>query len=164
MRILLAFISPISHALCNIIDNYMTSKLFTNVWTLIFYGEMVGILFLPLLFLFERPDLSPPLMMLPLFGLLALIEVWYLYPYYKALSHDDTSVVASLFSLGKVTVPLFAFLMVGEILTCIQYLGFALIVVASSLLTYDKWAKLKFNKSLFYMLWTSIILSFEVVL
>lgn len=164
MRILLAFLSPISHALSNIVDNHLSNHWFKNTWTLIFYGSCVSLLFLPLVFLVEVPDLTPPLALFPCFIVLALIEVGYLYPYYKALQYEDTSIVTSLFSLGKIFVPLLAFVMVGEVLSLTQYLGFALIIVCGALLTWKRWVPLHLNKGFIYMLVVSFILSLEAVL
>lgn len=163
MRILFAFISPMSHALSNIVDNHLSNTLFKNTRTLIFYGNIVAILFLPLVCLVEMPDFLPPLSLIPFFILLALIEIGYLFPYYKALQYDDTSIVTSLFSLGKIFVPLLAFLMVGEVLTLAQYAGFFVIVLSGALLTLQSWA-FRLNRSFFYMLAVSLILSFEAVL
>lgn len=165
MRILIAFISPISHALSNIVDNHMTNNLFKSIWTLTFYNACVSIFFLPLIFFVELPHF-PPVSIWPFLFLIVIINIWYLYPYYKALQSDDTSIVCSLFSLGKVFVPIFAFFIVGETLTSIQYIGFIVIVLSSTLLTIKiEWKiKIKFNKSFWYMLWVSIMLSCEAVI
>jgi len=160
--ILIAFISPILHGFANVLDNYLTNKLFKSVWTLTFYSTFFNILFLPLVFFIEIPGL-PPISLLPFFFLVAVIEVLYLYPYYKALQNDDTSVVSSLFSLGKIFVPVFAFLFVGEVLTITQYLGFFIIILGSAALTLNDYRTLRFNKSFFYMLVCSILLAIEAV-
>lgn len=160
--ILIAFISPVLHGFANVLDNYLTNKLFKSVWTLTFYSTFFNILFLPLVLLVEIPGL-PPVPLLPFFFLVALIEVLYLYPYYKALQSDDTSVVSSLFSLGRIFVPIFAFLFVGEVLTLTQYLGFFIIILGSTALTLNNHGILRFNKSFFYMLACSILLALEAV-
>src|SRR3989344_1587664 len=160
--ILIAFISPALHGFANVLDNYLTNKLFKSVWTLTFYSTFFNILFLPLVLLVEIPGL-PPVSLLPFFFLVALIEVLYLYPYYKALQSDDTSVVSSLFSLGRIFVPVFAFLFVGEVLTLTQYLGFFIIILGSAALTLNNHGILRFNRSLFYMLVCSILLALESV-
>ncbi len=161
--ILIAFISPILHGFANVLDNYLTNKLFKSVWTLTFYSTFFNILFLPLVFLVEIPGL-PPTSLLPFFFLIAVIEVLYLYPYYKALQSDDTSVVSSLFSLGRIFVPIFAFLFVGEVLKLTQYLGFFIIILGSATLTLNNLRTLRFNKSFFYMLVCSILLAIEAVM
>ena len=160
--ILIAFISPILHGFANVLDNYLTNKLFKSVWTLTFYSTFFNILFLPLVLFVEIPGL-PPASLLPFFFLVAVIEVLYLYPYYKALQSDDTSVVSSLFSLGRIFVPIFAFLFVGEVLKFTQYLGFLIIILGSATLTLNNLRTLHFNRSFFYMLVCSILLAIEAV-
>ncbi|HCC23884.1 TPA: hypothetical protein DF272_06955 [Candidatus Falkowbacteria bacterium] len=160
--IFIAFIGPILHGFANVLDNYLTNKLFKSVWTLTFYSTFFNILFLPLVLLVDIPGL-PPVPLLPFFFLVALIEVLYLYPYYKALQSDDTSVVSSLFSLGKIFVPIFAFLLVGEVLTLTQYLGFFIIILGGAALTLSNHGAFRFNKAFFYMLACSILLAIEAV-
>lgn len=161
--IAIALIPPLLHSFANVLDNYMANKLSKNVWTLTFYSSSFGVLFLPFIFLIERPSL-PPFHLLPFIGLIALLEVFYLWPYYKALQNDDTSVVTSLFDLGKIFVPLLAFLIVGEKLSSVQYIGFFVIILGSALLTLSHHGKLRLNRSFFYMLLCSVLLSFEAVL
>lgn len=163
LGILIAFVSPLLHGFANILDNYLSNTLFRNIWTLTFYSVFFNVLFLPLVFLIEIPHL-PPIHLLPFFLLIALIEVLYLYPYAKALQHDDTSIVASLFSIGKIFVPVFAFLIVGEVLSVYQYLGFFIIVLSSALLTLNIKGVIRINKSFLFMLVCSVLLSIESVL
>lgn len=163
MWIVIAFISPMLYGFANVLDNYLSNKLFKSVWTLTFYSTLFNILFLPLVLLVEIPGL-PPVHLLPFFFLIALIEVVYLYPYYKALQSDDTSVVSSLFSLGSIFVPIFAFFLVGEVLTVTQYLGFFIIILGSAALTLNNHQRLRFNTAFFYMLVCSMLLALEAVM
>lgn len=61
---------------------------------------------------------------LPYAVAVSFISVFYLFPYYAALRETDTSVVAALFSLERVFVPLWAYLIVGEVVKPSQYVGF----------------------------------------
>ena len=160
--ILIALLNPLLHSWSNIIDNVLVNRIFKNPLNLVVFSAAMNIVFLPLLFLFQIPVL-PTLNTLPIFILLGLLDIAYVYPYYKALQHDDTSVVSGLFSLGKVFVPLFAFIIVGEVLSINQYLGFILIILSSSLMTLN-FKKLKMGKSFIYMVAVSVILSMEAVL
>jgi len=160
--ILVAFINPVLHGFANVLDNYLTNKLFKSVWTLAFYSTCFNVLFLPLVLLIEIPGL-PPTSLLPFFFLIAIIEVLYLFPYYKAMQVDDTSVVSSLFSLGRIFVPIFAFLFVGEVLQFTQYLGSLVIVLGGAALTLNNHGTLRLNKSFFYMFVCSALLAIEAV-
>lgn len=161
--IIIAFISPILYGFSNVLDNYLTNKLFKNIWTLTFYSTMFGTAFLPLIFFFELPNV-PPTQLWPWLIAIGAIEILYLYPYFKALQSDDTSIVSSLFSLGRIFVPIFAFLFVDEVLTLTQYLGFLVIILSSAVLTLNTKGKLRLNKSFFYMLACSSLLALEAVI
>lgn len=161
--ILTAFVNPALHGLANILDNYLISKLFKNTWVLVFYASFINILFVPFVFIFEIPNL-PPAHLLPFLILISVIEILYVYPYFKALQQEDTSVVSSLFSLGKIFVPLFAFLIVGETLKPTQYLGFLIIILGSAALTLNNRGKFSLSKSFFYMLLSAILVSLQAVI
>src|SRR3989338_6817845 len=160
--LIIAFISPIFHGFASVLDNHLSNNLFKNTWTLTFYSVCFNSFFLPIVFFIDTPKF-PSISLLPFFFLIGLIEVLYLYPYYKALQSDDTSVVSSLFSLGKIFVPLFAFLFIGEVLELTQYLGFFIIILGSATLTLNNQGTLHLNKSFFYMLICSILLAIEAV-
>lgn len=158
-----ALLVPFLHAWANILDNYLVNHLFQRVWTLTFYSNLTNLFFIPLVLLIELPSI-PPIALWPIFLLLSLIQVFYLYPYYKALQHQDTSIVSALFALGHVLVPLLAFFIVGETLPWQQYLGFGLIIFASAILSINRAHAVPLNRSFVYMLFCSVLLSFEVVL
>ncbi len=160
--IAIALVAPLLHGFANVLDNYLTGRLFKNFWTLAFFSAAFGVLFLPLVFLFEIPGL-PPLRLLPVFLLIGAINVFYLIPYYKALQHEDTSVVISLFSLGRIFTPLLAFVFVREILQPLQYLGFFIIILSAAALSFSPRKKVRWNKSFFYMLESTFLLALEAV-
>lgn len=160
MWLIFTLIAAFFFTIANMIDNYFANHIFKNTHVLIFYVSLLNLLFIPIVFLFQIPEL-PTLAQLPLLIILGLENTLYLYPYYKALQSDDTSTVVSLFSIGKMFVPLLAFFIVGEILTSIQYVGFAIIILASTFLTWK--GKIQFNKSLGYMIMTSLLIAIGIV-
>jgi drug/metabolite transporter (DMT)-like permease len=161
--IFIALLAPVFFAFANIVDNYLSTKITKGTATLVFYSAVFNILFLPFLFFYGLP-IGPSAHEWFLIFLIASLEVLWLFPYYKAYAHDDTSVVASLFSLGKIFVPIFAFFLIGEVLSPAQYIGFLIIILASVLLTVQDIRSLKFNSSLYLMLASSAIVSLQAVL
>ncbi len=162
LGIIAVLVSALLHAGANIIDSYLSNKIFKRLANLIFFSSLFNVFFLPLVFLVAMPkaiDFHSLLIIL----LISLIEVGYQYPYYWALKRADTSIVVSLFSLGDILTPLFAFLLVGEHLHHSQYVGFFIVTLASFLLTLNI-KKLRLNTSLFLMLIVSIILTLQTVL
>jgi drug/metabolite transporter (DMT)-like permease len=160
--ILVAFLEPVLHAWANILDSNLINRVFKNAWSLTVFIAAADLLFLPIIWLLDKPHLIS-WQLVPYVILIAFIELVYAYPYYKALEDDDTSVAISLFSLGKIFVPVLAFIFVNERLNLSQYFGFLLIVVCSAALTFNPKANFRFNKSFFYMLLASSMLAVETV-
>ena len=126
--ILVAFIGPMMWAVSNIFDSYVLGSVFKRVPTTIFYMNLTNILGILCLPLFGQIH-SLPLEAWLFVGLLSIIQIGYQFPYFAALNKLDTSVVAALFQMEKVFVPLWAFLIVGETLHPIQYIGFGIIIL-----------------------------------
>jgi drug/metabolite transporter (DMT)-like permease len=163
MWLLLTFLNSAIHAWSNVLDNYLTDKLFKRVTTLAFYSTLFSLIFLPIVWAIQTPSV-PPIALWPVLLVIALTNVLYLFPYYEALRSDDTSVVASLFSLGKIFIPVLAFFIVGEALTVPQYLGFLLIIGSSVFLTLkNTGAHVKLSRSLFLMILSSFVVSLQAV-
>ncbi len=139
-----------------IIDNFLVTKKFKNTIALLFYSNITNLLFIPLLWIFGLPKALSLAMIIPV-TIVAVAQIIYLYPYFQALKESDTSIITALFNLGKIFVPVIAFILVHERLTLLQYLGFIIILASSFLLTYH--GGLRVNKALFYMLLTTLILA-----
>ncbi len=158
----MAFIGPMLHAWSNIIDNHFSNKIFKRLEPVIFFSQVVGLCILPIIILIDPPHFIS-IRAAGIILIIALIEVFYLFPYYYSLRHTDTSVVASLFSLGKLFIPLSAFLFINEKLSVNQYLGFFVLTLSSVILSVD-FKKRKLNRAFILMFIVSILLSVESVL
>lgn len=159
--IFVALFDPILHAAANVFDSYLTNRLWKHTGSLVFYAIITNIIFIPFVLLIELPGL-PSRSALPWIILVGILDVAYLFPYYRALQHDDTSTVSSLFSLGYLFVPALAFFIVGEVLRAHQYVGFAFVVVSSVAVTWH--GRLQINRSFFYMVIASLLVALEAVL
>ncbi len=164
MWIFIALLDPIFYGVANVFDNFLTNKSFENPIALAFYSSVFPVIFVPVLFLFY-PLAIPSISTLPVFVLLGLINVTYLYPYYKGLQNDDTSTVISFFGLSRIFTLLWAFLIIGEKLLLQEYVGVILIILGSVFLSLNiSIKKIRLSKALFYILVASLILSLEGVL
>lgn len=133
MWILFAFLAPALYAVAEILDEYLSNRGFKNISSLIFFACLLNFLFLPVLFLMQRPVMPPLYLIWPIIGV-ALTNLLYLYPYYKSLKIEDTSVVSAFFSFGKIIIPVFAFIFVGEILQLREYIGIGIIIFGNIIL------------------------------
>lgn len=150
------------HAGANILDNYFSDKVFDRLANLIFFSMLVNLLFLPIIYIIDKPGFVS-LYSLGIIFLISVINIFYQFPYYNALRDAETSVVSSLFSLGKIVTPLLAFVLVKEQLSPIKYAGFFIIIIASVFLTLD-FKEFHFKKAFFLMLLVSIILTIQSIL
>lgn len=162
--IFIALTIPFLFGVANVIDNYVSTTITKGTSTVVFYSAIFNILFLPLLCVYGLPGVPHAAADWGVIAIIAVLEVLWLFPYFKAYEYEDTSVVASLFSLGKICVPIFAFFIVGEVLQPVQYIGFIIIIFASAVLTAEDVRSLKFNNSFMLMLLSSAIFALQAVL
>jgi drug/metabolite transporter (DMT)-like permease len=161
--IFVAFLEPVLYAFANILDSNLINRWFKNAWALTLILTIASALFAPLVWFISPPHL-PPAYLWPALLAVGLIELFYAYPYYKALASDETSVTVSLFAVGRVLIPILAFFWLGETLKFSQYAGFLLVIICSASLTYNAKEALRVNKSFFYMLLSSSLYAVQVVI
>ena len=76
---------------------------------MIFYISLMNAVFVPLVMFLGWPSV-PSTAAIVCYVLLAFLDIVYLYPYYTAMKVIDTSIVAALFSLGQITIPVMTYL------------------------------------------------------
>ena len=158
-----AFLCPMFNSLSCIIDSHLSNKVFKKPATLIFYSNITTFFFaLPLIFIFGKPSV-PDSSALVAIAIVAFINVFYLFPWYIVLKKIDTSISVAMFAIGKIMLPVFAWIIVGEKLHFVQYLGFGIILLPSIFLNLDI-KKMKINIAFWLMLFISVILSLSSVL
>src|SRR5690348_3957515 len=92
-----ALVAPFFFALANMADATLTNRRITSMWALLFFVSVLNILYVPAIFPFDAPH-WPTAHQWPVFLLIGFTNAAYLFPYYRALQSDDTSVVSALFS------------------------------------------------------------------
>lgn len=165
MWLFIALLAPIFYAVSNILDSFLTNKNFKSIWALTFYSSFFPILFLPIIFIFYDFSL-PPISSIPVLIIVGLVNILYLYPYFKGLQNDDTSTAVAFFGLGRIFIPIWAFMLIGEKLQFNQYLGIIFIITGCIALSFKGKIenRIKFSKSILYILLAAFITSFEGVL
>jgi drug/metabolite transporter (DMT)-like permease len=161
--IILALMVPAFYAVANIIDNFLSDKQFKNPVSLIVYSSLFNLIFIPL----ALADNSawPKASVIPIIIVLGFINIGYLYPYYKGLQSEDTSIAISFFALSRILIPILAYFIVDERLGIKHYLGIVLIIFSMIMLSirWDK-NKFKFSKAFWYISLSAFLISFEGVL
>ena len=159
-----ALISAALYGIAEILDNFFANKEFKHPLTLVFYSCLFNLVYVPLLILLMHPSL-PPLSTLPIFILLGFVNVGYLYPYYKGLKDDDTSVAISFLAIERILVPVLAFLVIGEVLQPVQYAGILVIVMSVILLgLHHSRARFKLSKGVWHISCAALFLACEAIL
>ena len=125
---------------------------------------MCNFVFVPILFIIQKPVLPTFDLIWPLIGV-GLTNLLYLYPYYKSLKIEDTSVVSAFFSFGKIIIPIFAFVFIGEVLQLREYIGIGIIILGNVLLAFrGKIKTLKLSKAFYLIVLASTILAIDGIL
>lgn len=164
MYIFLAFLAPLFFSISILIDSHLVNNIFKNKFTLIALSWILNLAFLPIILLLWTPNLFD-INLLWAFLLIAFLEVFYLLPYFKALENDDSSSVASFFTLGRIIIPILSYFIAKETLNPQQYLWFIIIIISTFGLSFFKldW-KIKLNKSVGYMIISSLLISLSAVI
>lgn len=159
----IALLSPFFYAMAVLIESVLSNNTFKRQTTMIFYISLMNVVFLPLILVFGLPTI-PTSYCICLYCVLALLDVVYMYPYYTALKVIDTSIVAALFSLGQIIVPMLSFIVLGEILNLHQYIGFTIIILSSVALSVKGTRIPKISRAFWYMVMSSLTISCRIIL
>ena len=159
----ISFLSPFFYALSVVIESFLSLAVFKRPLVMLFFVSLTNALFTPLVLFFGLPTL-PSLQSCGIYLIIALIDIGYLYPYYMALKKTDTSIVSSLFALGKIFVPILAFILLKDTLSIPQYVGFFIIIFASSILNKKSSAKFRLNQAFYLMFLSSFLLALRICL
>ncbi|MFA5946129.1 MAG: DMT family transporter [Patescibacteria group bacterium] len=159
--ILVALFSPLLYGAANIVDEFVANRRLKSLSAFLFYSSTFNLLVLPFVLLWSPPVLPSPFLC-GIIVLLGLLNFLYVYPYYRSLQEVDTSVVASLFSLSNIFIPIFSYLLVAERLGAWQYAGFVVIILASTLLTFNL-KKFRVDGVLPLMLFSSAMVTAESI-
>ncbi len=162
--LLISFVAPMLHAVSNILDARVSNFLFRTNASTIFYLGVTNLFVLPFLLLWGGVDiLKISAQAFPAVLIVALFEILYQIPYFKALKSIDTSIVGAMFSLGRVLLPIFAYFIVGEKLQLHQYIGFFVIIISTLFLNLKKGVRLKINFAFYLMLLASLMTTLSVI-
>jgi uncharacterized membrane protein len=128
----IALVAPLLWALSNVIDKYLVSKYFrSDTGTLVLYSSFIG-LPLALLIAFVNPLVLAIEPLTALFVMLnSFLLIIYLFPYLRALSKADASVVVTLFQTIPVFSYLLALVLLGERISGLQAAGALVIIIGA---------------------------------
>lgn len=154
------FIAILTATLLWAIVVLIDDNLLSNVYRTASFGAIISGLFgfIPSFYLFLNNEtlILDPRIVIPAVVTGILTVVFYYY-YFKTLMVDEPSVTIALFNLAPAIVPFLAFIFLGELLHIRHYVGMAILVSSSAILSLVDAKKLKFTKSIRYAIAGSII-------
>lgn len=159
---LIALMAPVFHAFSTMIDSRLSNYEFKRISTIIFFFSFISILFLPTYLFFGKIP-AFDVNMLPYILFCGFINIFYLFPYYNAIKKIDTSIINSMFALGYIFIPIFAYILLNNTFSINQIIGCAIILVFNVILNLERKIKITLNIAFFFMLFTVFLLSMSSV-
>jgi drug/metabolite transporter (DMT)-like permease len=144
---LLALVGPIMYALTNHIDKILLEKYFKEggAGTLILFSSLLSALALPFIFwadttVFDLDIIS--IIALAVVGILNILVLWF---YLLALSDEEASITVVFYQLVPVFGLVLGYFVLGEILTQIQIIAMAIIILGTTIISFEIDAENKFK-------------------
>lgn len=165
MGIFFSILSPAIAGISNYIDKFFLEKYKIPPVVITIYSGIAGFIFglIVLLFTgFYTVNFTSIIIIL----VSGFFTNLYLLPYYKALSHEETSRVIPLFQFIPIFVLILSFLFLREVLTFKQYIGCFIIIFGSFMITLKKidLTIFKIRPAFWLMLLSSFLYAISVVL
>lgn len=152
-----ALLAPAFWALNNVFIKFLITNKFKSYFPLIFAVITMDAILAMAVPVFAGVAFSFPYSFLAILaGLMPLTAFWF---YSKALFSEEVSRVATLFQLIPVFVVFLSVVFVGEVLGVQKYIGIALIVSASMLISYRRTGGKSFSTALKFMLPFGVIIA-----
>ena len=135
--VVFAFSGPVLWAISVHLDKYLVDRFFkeSSVAVLLLFTALIGVLLLPLIWLFE-PSVTAPgagsIALIVLAGVLYMTGIWL---YLSSLQGEEASVVAPYFQAGPLFGYVLAYLVLGETLSARQMTGGVLILMGAAIVS-----------------------------
>ena len=144
---LIALIGPFLYALTNHIDKILLDKYFKEggVGTIILISAFLSVLAIPILFLVDPTVLFVGGRNILLLAIVGILNVGVLWCYLAALKNDEASVVIVFYQLVPLFGCILGYLVLGELLTQLQIVAMALIILGTTLVSFELDSKNKFK-------------------
>lgn len=135
----LALIAPLLYALTNHIDKILLERYFKEggVGTLILFSSLLSALALPILFWADPMALSVSRENILALAVVGILNVLVLWCYLLALRDEEASVAVVFYQLVPVFGYVLGFVILGEILTQMQLIAMAVIILGTTIIAFE---------------------------
>jgi drug/metabolite transporter (DMT)-like permease len=143
----IALIGPFLYALTNHIDKILLNKYFkeSGVGTLLLFSSLLSALALPFLFLADRTVLSVSDTNIFILSIVGILNVLVLWCYLIALKNEEASVAVVFYQLVPVFGGIMGYFILNEVLTQIQIIAMATIILGTTIISFEMDSENKFK-------------------
>lgn len=144
---LIALVGPLLYAATNHIDKILLEKYFKEggVGTLLIFSALLSALALPIFFFLDPTVFSVGLTSIAILAVVGILNVLVLWCYLLALKDEEASVAVVFYQLVPVFGYVLGFLILGEVLTQLQLIAMAVIILGTSIVSFEIDAENKFR-------------------
>jgi drug/metabolite transporter (DMT)-like permease len=144
---LIALIGPILYALTNFIDKLLLEKYFKNggVGTLVLVSSLISVFVLPFIFFMDNTVFSVGYIQILILTVVGILNVAVIWCYLLALKDEEASIVVVFYQLVPVFGSILGYFVLGEILSRIQLIAMAIIILGTTIISFEIDAENKFK-------------------
>ena len=134
----IALVGTFFYACTNHLDKIVLEKYFKGgIGALFLFSALFSVLALPFLFLVDRSVLEVTLNNILILAIVAIFHLLVLWFYLIALEHDEASTVIIFYQLVPVFACVLGYLILGETLTRLQLIAMALVILGSTIISFE---------------------------
>ena len=135
----IALVGPLLYATTNYIDKILLEKYFKKggVGTILLFSSLLSIVALPFLFWADPTVFDTGLKNILILAIVGILNVGVLWCYLLALKHDEASVVIVFYQLVPVFGGILGYFFLGEILTSMQMIAMAIIILGTTIVAFE---------------------------
>lgn len=165
----IAIVAPFLYALTNHIDKVLISKYFkeSGVGALILFSSLLSFIAMPFLFWADPNVFSLEPLSIGILAIGGILNILVLWCYFMALSDDEASVTVILYQLVPVFALILGYFVLGETVTKLEFIAMSIIIIGTSIISFDVDADNKFTfrkKTILLMSAASFFWALESVL
>lgn len=143
----IALVGPLMYALTNHIDKILLEKYFkeSGVGTIILFSSLLSALALPFLFFADTTIFNVGLVQIFALAIVGILNVLVLWFYLLALKNEEASVAVVFYQLVPVFGYMLGYFVLGEVLTQLQLIAMATIILGTTIISFEVDSENKFR-------------------
>lgn len=135
----IALIGPLLYATTNYIDKVLLEKYFKKggVGTILLLSSLISVFILPFIFLVDKTVFNVDLIKILVLAVVGILNVLVLWCYLIALKDEEASIVVVFYQLVPVFGTILSYFILGEVLTNMQLISMAVIILGTTIISFE---------------------------